>query len=269
MAERAGLSPDTISLLERGEHRRPHRHTVQSLAEALGLSQPDRNRFEKATRPPAARATVNGTRPTDLPSQPTPFIGRERVLEEVRQRLLHPDVRLLTLTGPGGVGKTRLGLEVAGRVSAQFEDGVCFVALAPISDPALVLPAIAQALRVRHGAGQSVDEALGQFLRERQMLLALDNFERLLEAGPPLVRLLAASPRLKVLVTSRVVLRLQGEHNYEVPTLTLPPSGYRPSLEQMDNYEGISLFVQRALAANSGFKITTENAPVVIELCRR
>ncbi len=269
LAKRAGLSPDTISLLERGEHRRPHRHTVQSLAEALGLSQPDRNRFEKATRPPAARATVNGTRPTDLPSQPTPFIGRERVLEEVRQRLLHPDVRLLTLTGPGGVGKTRLGLEVAGRVSAQFEDGVCFVALAPISDPALVLPAIAQALRVRHGAGQSVDEALGQFLRERQMLLVLDNFERLLEAGPPLARLLAASSRLKVLVTSRVVLRLQGEHNYEVPTLTLPLPGYRPSLEQMDNYEGISLFVQRALAANSGFKITTENAPVVIELCRR
>jgi predicted ATPase len=243
---------------------------MQSLADALGLSQPERIRFEMAARMPAARAdTHEVTQPTVLPSQLTPFIGREREVEEVCQRLLHPDVRLLTLTGPGGIGKTRLGLEVARQVRDQFVDSVCFVALAPISDPALVSSAIAQALQVKQGAGQSVTEALEQYLRERQQLLLLDNFERLLEAGPPLAQLLAACPRLKVFVTSRVVLRLQGEHNYEVPTLTLPPAEHRPSLEQLGRYEGIRLFMQRAQAANSQFTITTENAPAVVELCRR
>ena len=268
LAERAGLSSDTISLLERGEHRRPHRYTMQSLAEALGLSQRNRVRFETAARMPTVRAGAPGARPANLSLQLTPFIGREREVEEVKQRLLHPDVRLLTLTGPGGVGKTRLGLEVARQVMDQFEEGVCFVALAPISDPVLVPSAIAQAPRIKQGAGQSVAEALEQYLRERQQLLLLDNFERLLEAGPPLARLLSDCPRLKVLVTSRGVLRLQGEHKYEVPTLTLPPAGYRPSLE-VDRYEGIHLFAERARAARSEFRITTKNAPAVIELCRR
>jgi predicted ATPase/DNA-binding XRE family transcriptional regulator len=268
LAERAGLSVDTISLLERGEHKRPHRYTMQSLAAALGLSQRNRVRFETAARMPTVRAAAPGIQPADLSLQLTPFIGREREGEEVKHKLLHPDVRLLTLTGPGGVGKTRLGLEVARQVMGRFEEGVCFLALAPISDPALVPSAIAQALRVKQGAGQSVAEALEQHLRERQQLLLLDNFERLLEAGPPLARLLSACLRLKVLATSRVVLRLQGEHNFEVPTLTLPPAGYRPSLE-VDRYEGIHLFAERARAARSQFRITTRNAPAVIELCRR
>jgi predicted ATPase/DNA-binding XRE family transcriptional regulator len=268
LAERAGLSVDTISLLERGEHRRPHRYTMQSLAEALGLSPRNRVRFETAARKPIVRTGAPDVQPADLSLQLTPFIGREREVEEVKQGLLHPDVRLLTLTGAGGVGKTRLGLEVARQVMDQFEEGVCFVALAPISEPALVPSAIAQALQVKQGAGQSVTDALEKYLRERQQLLVLDNFERLLEAGPPLAQLLAACPQLKVLVTSRVVLRIQGEHNYEVPTLTLPPAGYRPTLE-VDRYEGIHLFAERARAARSEFRITTENAPAVIELCRR
>src|SRR5215203_6893780 len=139
----------------------------------------------------------------------------------------------------------------------------------PISDPTLVPAAIAQALEVKQGAKQSVAEALEQYLRERQQLLLLDNFERLLEAGPPVAQLLAACPRLKLLVTSRVVLRLQGEHNYEVPPLILPPAGDRPSPEGLGRYEGIRLFMQRAQAANPRFTITTENAPFVVELCRR
>ena len=269
LAKRAGLSVDTISLLERGEHRRPHRYTVQSLADALGLSQQERIPFETATRMPNVRADAHSIQLINLPLQLTPFIGRVREVEEVRQRLLHPEVRLLTLTGPGGVGKTRLGLEVARQVLDQFADGVCFVALASISDPALVPSAIAQALRVKQGAGQNVTEALEQHLRERQQLLVLDNFEQLLEAGLPLAQLLAACPRLKMLVTSRVVLHLQGEHNYEVPTLRLPSARHPLSLEQLDRYEGIRLFAERARAARSEFRITTKNAPAVIELCRQ
>jgi predicted ATPase/DNA-binding XRE family transcriptional regulator len=269
LAERSGLSVDTISLLERGAHRRPHRYTMQSLADALGLSQSDRIRFETSARKPAGSATARVAQPAGLPSPLTIFIGREREAEEVRQKLLQPDVRLLTLTGPGGVGKTRLSLEVARQVRDRFADGVCFVALAPISDPALVPSAIAQALQVKQEAGQSVVEALEQHLRERQMLLVLDNFERLLEAGPPMAQLLATCPRLRALVTSRVVLHLQGEHDYEVPALRLPSAEDRPSPEELGRYEGIRLFMQRAQAANSRFTITTENAPAVVELCRQ
>jgi transcriptional regulator with XRE-family HTH domain len=241
LAVRAGLNPDTISLLERGERRRPHRYTTRSLAEALGLSPQEVIRFETAARAPAFHTDAHGVPPSDLPSQLTPFIGREREVEEVMHRLLHPDVRLLTLTGPGGVGKTRLGLEVARRVLDRFDEGVYFVALAPVNEPNLVPSTIAQALGVRRGAGQSMAEALEQHLRERQQLLLLDNFERLLDAGASLTRLLGACPRLKVLVTSRVVLRLRGEHRYEVPAMALPPAGYRPFAE-VDRYEGIHLF---------------------------
>src|SRR5215212_20041 len=120
---------------------------------------------------PAVNATSRVTQTSDLPSPLTPFIGRDREVEEVRQKLLRPDVRLLTLTGPGGVGKTRLGLEVARQVFDHFEEGVCFIALAPISDPALVPSAIAQALRVEQVAGLSITEALEQLLREKQQLL--------------------------------------------------------------------------------------------------
>jgi predicted ATPase len=216
----------------------------------------------------AIRTAAHVAQPAELLSQLAPFIGREQEVEEVRRKLLHRDVRLLTLTGPGGVGKTRLGLEVARQVRDQFADGVSFVALAPLSDPALVPSAIAQALRVKQEAGQSVTETLEQYLSNRQLLLVLDNFERLLEAGPPMVRLLTGCSLIKVLVTSRVVLRLQGEHTYEVPPLRLPPAGDRPSPEGLVRYEGIYLCMQRAQAANSRFTITTENAPAVIELCR-
>jgi predicted ATPase/DNA-binding XRE family transcriptional regulator len=268
LAARAGLNPDTISLLERGERRRPHKYTTRSLAEALGLSPQEVIRFETAARAPAFHADAHGVPPSDLPSQLTPFIGREREVEEVMHRLLHPDVRLLTLTGPGGVGKTRLGLEVARRVLDRFDEGSCFVALAPVYEPNLVPSAIAQALGVRRGAGQSMADALEQHLRERQQLLLLDNFERLLDAGASLTRLLGACPRLKVLVTSRVVLRLRGEYRYEVPAMALPPAGYRPSVE-VDRYEGIHLFAERARAARSDFEVTADNTPAVIELCRR
>ena len=166
----------------------------------------------------------------NLPIQPTPFIGREKVVANVQQQLLRQEVRLLTLTGPGGVGKTRLGLQVAAEASDQFPDGTWFVSLAPLSDPDLVIPTIAETLAVREVAGQSQLDHLKASLRERQMLLLLDNFEHVVSAATQVAELLSACPRLKVLVTSREALHVRAEREFPVPVLALPDPQHLPSL---------------------------------------
>ncbi len=209
------------------------------------------------------------TLPNNLPLQPTPFIGREREVETVRQRLGQPEVRLLTLTGPGGTGKTRLALQVAADLLDAFPDGVFFVNLAPLTDHALVPSAIAAILGVTEVAGQPLDATLKRFLHDKHLLLLLDNFEQVLPAAPLVTELLAAAARLTVLLTSRAVLGLYGEQDIVVPPLALPDLQHLPPLERLSQYEAVRLFIERAQAAKADFTITNENAPAVAEICHR
>ena len=199
LAERAGLSLRGISDLERGARRAPRRETVLLLAEALGLSEEKRAALELAVRKPAPFSDPLAglpSRRSHLPAQTTPFIGREWEVSAVRQRLLEPAVRLLSLTGPGGVGKTRLALQVADEVQDGFLDGVTFVGLTSITDPALVPTTLAQVVGLPEAGARTLLEGLTEYLRPKQLLLVLDNFEHLMPAGPLLAQLLSACPRL-------------------------------------------------------------------------
>ena len=205
----------------------------------------------------------------NLPLQPTPLIGREKELAEVCERLSRPEVRLLTLTGAGGTGKTRLGLQVAAELTEEFEEGVFFVSLAAISDPQLVVPAKAGMLGVKEAGGQPLLQSLEYYLDEKYILLIVDNFEQVLEAAPVVTEMLSGAPNLKVLVTSRIPLRLYGEHEYAVPPLALPDPQRPPSVETLTHYEAVRLFVERAQAAKADFSVTNDNVPAVAEICYR
>lgn len=182
--------------------------------------------------------------------------------------LLDRDVRLVTLLGPGGVGKSRLAFEVAGHVQASFRDGVYFVPLSAVSDPSLVVPAIAGTLGVREGSGLSLVESLKEHLQDKDLLLLLDNFEQVVSAAPLLSDLLAAAPALKIMVTSRSALRLSTEHVYVVPPLTLP-NGKRSPFEAIRDTEAVRLFTERAQAIKPGFSLGVDNALAVAEICYR
>ena len=205
----------------------------------------------------------------NLPAQPTPLIGREQEVFAIQQLLRHSEVRLVTLTGPGGVGKTRLALQVASELLDMFADGVYFLALAPISDPMLVASTIAQTLGIKEGSSQPLMERIKDYLRSKQLLLVVDNFEQVIDAAPLIAELLAAAPRLNVLVTSRAVLRLSGEREFPVPPLELPNPQHLPPLELLSQYEAITLFTQRAQAVKPDFQLTTSNAPAIVEICTR
>jgi len=208
-------------------------------------------------------------RRNNLPAQPTPLVGRERELEEILALLRSSHVRLLTLTGPGGTGKTRLGLQAAAELTDEFEDGVFFVALAAVADPSLVAPTITRTLGLAESGNQPAEELLEDYLRDRQVLLVLDNFEQILESASLLDALLSVAPGLKVLATSRTPLGLYGEHEFPVGPLSLPDTGSLPSVEHLTRYEAVRLFVERARAIRPDFSLTEENAPAVVEICAR
>lgn len=211
-------------------------------------------------------------RPSNLPMQRTPFVGRKPEAAAVKELLLRQDVRLLTLTGPAGIGKTRLALEVAGDLAGHFSAGVYFVPLAPVGDPGLLASAIAQPLGLRETAGQTLLEALKEHLRESlrsPMLMLFDNFEHLAAAAPLMAELLATGPHLKVLVTSRAALHVYGEQEFPVPPLALPEARSLSSPEALSAFSAVALFVQSAVAVKPDFEVTKENASALAEICAR
>jgi predicted ATPase/class 3 adenylate cyclase len=206
-------------------------------------------------------------RPNNLPGQLTSFVGRDAEIAAVGELLER--ARLITLTGPGGTGKTRLALQVASERLSRYGDGVFFVELAAISDAALVPSALASALDIREAADQPLPETLKAALRDRELLLVMDNFEQILEAAPIVTELLTAASRLRVLVTSRSILRVRGEYEYPVPPLKIPDPAHLPPLEALSHYEGVALFVERATATRPNFSVTNDSAPAIAEIVAR
>jgi len=271
LAERAGVSTRGVSDLERGAHGLPRKDTLQLLLDALALSPADRTTLVAAARRPATTRArrERGNRYPGLPIPLTPLVGREQAIEAVAALLSQPTIRLVTLTGPGGTGKTRLALAVAEQVAPKFSDGVVFVSLASLGDSALVGPAIVERLGVRERAEQTLRDALVTHLAGKRLLLVLDNFEHLLPAAPLVAELLGACPALRVLSTSRAALHLSGEHLYSVPPLALPNVDRLPPLEELGQTAAVRLFVDRARAVKSDFALNEANTPAVVEIVHR
>ncbi len=263
LAGRTGLTPQAIGLLERGKRRRPHSYTVQKLAEALELEGRELTEFEAAARRASTHRAPAAPSVRTLPVPATPLIGREREVPIAVELLLSDEVQLLTLTGTGGVGKTRLALEVAGRCSETFRDGATFVRLAPVRDPDLVPSVIANELGIEDVGNRSMYQSLLQGLAGEQRLLVLDNFEHLPEAVPVVADLLRECPELTVLATSRAPLRLSVERQFPVPPLSIDAEA------SSGRSEAVRLFEERARAVSPSFAPGPSGDAEVAEICRR
>ena len=278
LAQRADLSLNAVNALERGVRRHPYPHTVRSLADALGLSEEGRlsllasvpGREKTAVTISTAVPTPASVLEATLPSPPTPLVGRERELREITELLLGGSaVRLLTLTGIGGVGKTRLAVEAAREAADRFADGAAFVALASLSDPSLVVTAILRSLGLGEAEGRTPSESLRYHLSEKRLLLLLDNLEHLPGAAAEVAGLIEGCPNLVVLATSRGPLRVRGEQEYPVHPLALPPSTRDLRGEDLSKAPSGRLFLERARAVAPDFAISQNNAGDVAAICWR
>lgn len=279
LAEHAGLSERAVNDLERDPRRTPRLESVRLLAEALRLTADERAQLLAAVRPRAAQQTEPPPASLPVPSLKAPgrqlpvpanrFVGRAHEVATICASLRNPDVRLLTLTGPGGIGKTRLALQVATVLESSFADGVAFVSLESLADGTLALPAIAAALGIPESSPTPLAQRLTEWLRPREMLLLLDNFEQVMSAALEVEHLLAACPMLTILVTSRGVLRLAREHEYAVPPLALPASITNPTRADVLGCDAGALLVQCVGAVSPAFALTDANAGTVAEICAR
>jgi predicted ATPase len=250
--------PATVQLRDLGEHRLKDLSRPEHIFQLVAVDLP-------ADFPPLATLDFH---PNNLPPQLTPLVGREREMQAVCDLIGRDDIRLVTLTGPGGTGKTRLSLQVGTELIDAYPEGVWFVPLENATDETVVVGALAQALGVREVAGQPLVEGLTDFLRGKQLLILLDNFEQVVHVAPLVARLLGQAPRLEFLITSRIRLGVQGEHEYGVPPLDVPDNGAVSPADLM-GCSAVRLFVERAQAAKSDFALTDDNASAVVEISRR
>lgn len=269
LARKVGCSTSLLQKIESGE-RRPSCQIVELLASALDIT-PDKypTFVEFARADPSLSVRRPHLSPSNLLAPATPLIGREADVANVCQRLLREDTRLLTLIGSPGIGKTRLSVQVANQVRDQFDDGVFFVPLAPISDPDLVAPTIAHTLGLQAVPRVSPVDQINTYLADKTTLLVLDNFEQVIEAAPVVASLLNACPLVKVLVTSRSALRVRAERQFRVPPLAVPDPDRLPPLGQLSEFAGIALFVDRVQAVDPDFLLTETNAALVAAICHR
>jgi predicted ATPase/transcriptional regulator with XRE-family HTH domain len=279
LADRAGVSRRGIDDLERGARRAPYRDTVQRLVSALGLREHEAAHLEAAVARSRGRSVVmeprdpdirdGGTLPARLPIPLTSLVGREREVTALGELLRRDDVRLVTITGAGGIGKTRLAQQVGMDLRDAFADGVWYVRLARLTDSVLVMPTIAQAFDLKEHGATVLVEQLHRHLQDKQALLVLDNFEHVAQAARAVGALLEDCPGVSALVTSRVPLHIRGEYAYALRPLAIPDLDKGQSAEHLAQYAAIALFLERAQAVQAESTMTPDAVPVVAEICRR
>ena len=269
LAERAALSARSISALERGIHQKPHLETVRRLADALHLSPDERVSFSQAARGDNTTPTKPPMQSGSLPTELSPFFGREAEITTIANQLTQDTIRLVTLTGLPGIGKTRLAIRTATGIRSTFRDGVYFVKLAQLHDSDQVMPTIAHTFGLCVDHPQQNCACLTTYLHSKQILLVLDNFEHVRAAAPSVVDLLTTCPHLTILVTSRIPLNIHGEYQFLVTPFPIPGKRYGVVSSPLHAFPAIALFVARAQAVNPAFIPTAKDIAIISAICHR